>query len=91
MISNKKIDALFEELGYIKQSLSDNSTCYVKGNLCCRFEHSVGLNAYILSSAENYKDANNNLFEDDELYADSLKEIEILDMLKANLKEYFSN
>lgn len=89
MINNKDIDKLFTKLGYIKKTLSDNSICYVKGNLHCKFEHISGLNSYILSSAENSKEAELNSFEDNELYADSLEEKEILNMLKSDLKEYF--
>lgn len=89
MISNKEIDNLFMELGYIKKTLSDNSFCYMKGDMYCKFEYVSNLHAYVLSSAENYKEANHNLFEDDELYSDLLDEKKILDKVKSDLKIYF--
>ena len=89
MISNKKIDNLFKNLGYIKKILSDNSVCYMKGDIHCKFEYSSDLNAYILSSAESSKEADYNLFEDDELYSDLLDEKRILNNLESDLKEFF--
>lgn len=89
MISNKEIDNLFKELGYIKKILSDNSICYMKGDVHCKFEYVSSLNAYILSSAESYKEADHNLFEDDELYSDLLDEKRILDKLKSDLTVFF--
>lgn len=89
MINNKEIDNLFRELGYIKRTLPDKSTCYMKDNLHCKFEHVSGLNVYILSSTENRKEADVNLFEDDELYFDLLEDKKILDKLKADLIEFF--
>ena len=91
MISNKEIDNLFKQLGYIKKILSDNSICYMKGNVHCKFEYVSGLGAYILSSTESCKEANLNLFEDDELYSDLLDEKRILDKLKSDLKEFFED
>ena len=89
MINSIEINNLFEKLGYVKKILSNNSICYMKGNLHCKFEHVSSLNAYILSSAENSNDANRNLFEDDELYSDLLNEKSILNQLEADLKDFF--
>ncbi len=91
MISNKEIDNLFKQLGYIKKILSDNSICYMKNDVHCKFEFVSGLDAYILSIAESCKEADLNLFEDDELYSNLLDEKEILDKLKSDLKEVFED
>lgn len=89
MISNKEIDNLFKKLGYIKKILPDDSICYMKGNIHCKFEYSTGLNAYILSSCESSKEAECDLFEDDELYSEVLDEKRILNNLESDLKEFF--
>lgn len=61
----------------------------MKGNIYCKIEHNSGLNAYILCSAESLKDAELNLFEDNELYSDLLEDKTFLDSLKSDLIEFF--
>lgn len=85
MIDINKIDKVFKDIGYLKKQLPNGDVQYFKNDIFCKFEYVSGLDSYILSSAHGNEEAKQNIFEDDEVYSNSMSDNEILDKLKSDI------
>lgn len=80
----------FEGLNFEKYEFEYNTgkrVCY-KGpdGVYYRVDHFA--NSYVIESAQNEIEAQNNFFEDDDLFDDFLDEKEIIELIQTKLKEY---
>lgn len=85
-ISNEEF---FDGLEFEKVEFDNGITCYkgVDGGFY-RVDYCGGLDSYIIEYAENEEEARNNMFEDDDLFDDSLHREEIIEQVRNALIEY---
>ena len=79
----------FDGLEFEKVEFDKGITCYkgVDGGFY-RVDYCGGLSSYIIEFAETEEEARNNMFEDDDLFDDSLPREEIIEQIRTALIEY---
>lgn len=79
----------FEGLGFERIEFDTGISCYKgKDGGFYRVDYCGGLNSYITEFAETEEEARNNMFEDSDLFDDSLPKETIVDQIREALTEY---
>ena len=84
----ERIEILLEELGFKKVNVNGNILYLYRG---CYYKvtYIKGLKSFVIECASNYDEAQNNVFEDGDLYPISLGENALLDKLRSDLVKYY--
>ncbi|MFE3573963.1 hypothetical protein [Lysinibacillus sp. NPDC059133] len=86
----KKIESLFEELGFKKVRVN-STTLFLHSGIYYKVTFIKGLKSYVIEFANSYDEANNNVFEDGDLYSMSMNEDELIKKLRHDLVNYYIN
>lgn len=84
-----EIEKLFLSLGAVKARLN-NGNFYEKDNFYYKMSYLKSMDSYVIEYAEGKNDAENNLFEDGDMYPLSLGD-SFINILEKDLKKYYLN
>ena len=83
-----KIDCVFRELGFEIVKLGDVKMFRYKESYY-KMTYIEDFRCYVIEYANNYKDAQNNVFEDGDTYSANFGEDQFLECLKKDLIKYY--
>ena len=86
----KIIENIFLELGFKNEIVGESQHQYLVYNNCyCKITYLERIGAFVIESADNYKDALNGVLEDGDLYYVDIMEEGILRRIRRDIVAYY--